>query len=248
MEKQSFRSFWNGAFPFGVMMLALRGGAVVLSRTNRANPYTLFLVFLVSVCAAVLSHRLCRRGLGKLPVPREKASVSLSVAHLFLTLAILIVLMKTVAAVLGDNGTDETQLTVFAVLSTVFLHPILEEYVFRRIFYFEFRAMNPVFAVLAQGILFALVHDTVGSMGYALLAGVVLGIVTENTNRLWVPIAAHAVINLRTLLYTSVFRLTAEVREWTDGILVLCGIVAAFFMIAVRVHTIRKNAHAEESA
>lgn len=115
----------------------------------------------------------------------------------------LIVAMHMVSMVVNTTSADfpDVQSLAAEFVSLVFLHPILEEYIFRWLYYRELRPMQPIFAGLAQAVMFAIVHGSVGGMIYALFAGVLLVFVTEHAGSLAVPITAHMLVNLRSFVY-----------------------------------------------
>lgn len=92
--------------------------------------------------------------------------------------------------------------TAGAVLSVLF-YPVMEEFIFRKLFYGELRKMNEVFGVLMQAVMFALVHFSAGEMIFALFAGIVVGAVREKSGNMLTPLLVHVLINLRAALLAS---------------------------------------------
>jgi membrane protease YdiL (CAAX protease family) len=91
-------------------------------------------------------------------------------------------------------------------------------------FYRELRKINPIFGIIATSIMFAIIHDSIDGMLYALVAGIFLGLATEKTGRHWVPVLAHMLLNLRSLLYLEVLAENEVLRHGID-----IGIASAGF-------------------
>ncbi|MBQ3955545.1 MAG: CPBP family intramembrane metalloprotease [Clostridia bacterium] len=178
------------------------------------------------------------------PVPdliRKRACRCL--LHLAAAVAALVTLMFVVAAYMnGESAYSDTasvagdmpSLSPLSVLSLLLIHPVAEEYLFRRCFYGELRRMNPVFGCMAQAVMFAIMHETVDGMLYALAAGVILGILAEETGRLWPCVAAHMLVNARSLISVTVFAERGGVRYAMDSGILTLGAVAFVILAATR--------------
>ena len=173
------------------------------------------------------------------PLPKKKTSRT--VLHLIVSASALVFTMFVVAAYLnGEAAFSDTvtavgkipSSTFLSVLSLLIVHPLTEEYLFRRCFYGELRRMNPVFGCMAQAVMFAIAHDSVDGMFYALAAGVILGILAEETGRLWPCVAAHIFVNARSLVCVTVLADRGNVRYAMDSVLLTAGAIA-FFILAV---------------
>jgi len=161
--------------------------------------------------------------------------------------AIMIVLMFLISVPFRtDSLIPARSLTAF--LSLVIIHPIAEEYIFRGMFYGELRRMNPVFGCLVQTVMFAIAHDTVAGMIYALGSGIVLAYLMENTGRLWVPIGAHAVINLRSYLCLTLLADTPMLSTLLDRVFLIGGFVSFILFLIIRNAPPRETADSEEDA
>lgn len=103
--------------------------------------------------------------------------------------------------------------------------------------------MQPFFAGLAQAIMFAIVHSSVGGMVYALFAGVILVFVTERSGSLSVAIFSHILVNLRSFVYLTLLSDNgaisaaidpARVRTVIDFIIVAVGFAAILLLLVRR--------------
>ncbi len=156
-----------------------------------------------------------------------------TIPHTVLTTALLIAAMYLVTVSFRPtdtlvNAAPDTG-GAFAVLSLFVVHPLGEEYLFRGLYYGKLRSMSPIFACLMQAVMFAISHNGVGSMVYALIAGVILGMAAERSNGIAVPVVAHMLINLRTYLCTYVRTgvLADETRFAIDMAFIAAGVLAA---------------------
>lgn len=147
-------------------------------------------------------------------------------------MGVLIVLMHIVAAIAGGSAV-KMEPTLTDALALVLIHPFLEEYLFRWLYYRELRPMHPFFAGLAQAVMFAIVHGSVGGMVYALFAGVVLAAVLERSGSLAVTVVSHALVNLRSFVYAAWFADAVLTRTILDFCVVSVGF-GAFLVLLVR--------------
>lgn len=157
-------------------------------------------------------------------IPYTIFTVSLLVASMYLV---------TIAFDLGGTLVTESIHTpsLLPFLSLVLIHPIAEEYMFRGMYYGALRKMSPIFACLMQAVIFAIAHNGVGGMMYALIAGIILGTAAERSNGITVPIAAHIIINLRTFLYNGI--LTEKLITAIDLAVIGAGFLSAVILILV---------------
>ena len=143
-------------------------------------------------------------------------------------------LMYIVYTFLGDSNSSAYPLSPLYVLSLVVVHPVIEEYLFRHLYYEELRLLTPVFSVVAQATMFALDHDAVGSMFTALFCGIVLALLVEATGRWYLAIIAHSLINLRTLIYTTILAEAPTTRNAADLVFYAIGIAALAALVVIR--------------
>jgi len=130
-----------------------------------------------------------------------------TIPHTFITVSLLILVMYLVTIAFTSDGAlinaSRYSDSILAFLSMIVIHPLAEEYIFRGLYYGKLRSMSPIFACLMQAVMFAISHNGVGGMMYALIAGIILGTAAERSNGITVPVAAHMMINLRTFLYNE---------------------------------------------
>ncbi len=176
--------------------------------------------------------------------PLIKKKTGRCLLHLAASAAALVTVMFLVASYVNDEAAfpdtaraagDMPSLTPLSVLSLLVIHPLAEEYLFRGCFYGELRRMNPVFGCMAQAVMFAIMHSSVDEMLYALAAGVILGILAEETGRLWPCAAAHIFVNARSFVAVTVFAERGGVRYAMDSTLLTVGAAAFVILAATRV-------------
>lgn len=266
MEKTNVRRLIGVMMPFMIMVILQRLGILLLSSLGLPDYLSDDLAFVVASVVGVVFFRLSCGGetlriLGR-PVdhhadtdtdtddtrrippfpPRDTALGRLLYTHV--CVAGMILAMHIVARTAGtDNAATELPIgpaSPAAVAALVLIHPILEEYIFRWLYYRELRPMQPIFAGLAQAILFAIVHSSVGGMVNALFAGIVLAFALEHSGSLAVVIWSHTAVNLRSLVYMTLladggaFENAARIRTILDLILVALGFGAALALVVRR--------------
>lgn len=91
-----------------------------------------------------------------------------------------------------------TKLDVYLnVIATCFMIPIVEEMLFRGIILEGMLKLNrPVLAIVCSSLYFGGMHGQIVQIGYALLAGMILGVVYYLTKNLLMSILAHVIFNI----------------------------------------------------
>ena len=162
------------------------------------------------------------------PLPEKK--IPRCLLHLAASAAALVTVMFLVAAYMnGDTAFPDKARAAGGMPA---LTPL--SVLFRKCFYGELRRMNPVFGCMAQAVMFAILHSSVDEMLYALAAGVILGILAEETGRLWPCAAAHIFVNARSLISVTALAEQGSVRYALDSILLTVGAVAFVILAATR--------------
>lgn len=97
-----------------------------------------------------------------------------------------------------DSPLRLTGLTVMAVV----LAPIGEEYIFRAGLFHFLRGRAPrLLALVLPALLFACLHRALVTIAPLVALGIVFSLAYERTGRIAVPILAHALFNLHTILF-----------------------------------------------
>ena len=87
------------------------------------------------------------------------------------------------------------------ILANVIITPALEELVFRGIVCGELeKKLSVGYTVVISAALFGILHFNWVQMIYAFLIGLLIGYVYEETHKLWVVYAGHALLNLTVVL------------------------------------------------
>lgn len=94
---------------------------------------------------------------------------------------------------------------------------ILEESVYRGIFYNEYSKVDPLKGMLVSGLLFGLMHGNVNQFSYAFAMGVVFALVIEATNSILATMIIHFVINGTSILTMNLYPKLAAFLERVYG-------------------------------
>lgn len=90
------------------------------------------------------------------------------------------------------------------IVITCILIPIVEEFIFRGLFFKVLRKWIPfAFAMIISAVLFGISHGNLVQFVYATLCGLVLAYLYEHFQSITVPIFAHIVMNLISVLFTE---------------------------------------------
>ncbi len=229
-ERINIDRLLHSIVPFIVMVLLQRFLLIVFGNLMPESTLGSLLAYLPSVAVAVICMKLI-----PLSKPQDDtdsihalqpSGIIVCIISASVAAALLITLMTLISSALSVDSIETADTSLLAFVSLVLIHPITEEYLFRRLIYNDLRLMNPIFASLAQALMFAIVHDTVSGMVYALLAGIVLAVVVEHTGSWLCSLSVHIIINLRSYLYLTVLRDMPDVIEITDTVIVIIGTLA----------------------
>lgn len=86
--------------------------------------------------------------------------------------------------------------TAMGFIATCILIPILEEFIFRGCALAGMLEVgHPVISIVVSGLFFGAMHGQVIQIGYAAIAGIILGLVYYLSNNIIMPIVAHMIFN-----------------------------------------------------
>lgn len=228
---------------FIILLIIGRLVNILVTDTLGSHYLTEQLAFILSVAAAVACFKIMPQDITPAGSsddelsdisPAVKRSRTSSALHTVITFCTMVALMYIVSYFFGSDRASEEILSPIRIISLVAVHPVLEEYVFRNLYYGELRRLNPVFACLAQSTMFALNHTTVNGMFFALVCGIALGGLVENTGRWYCAIAAHAALNLRSLLFSTVLAGSAAIRQQVDAAIIALGLASLVLLLVVQ--------------
>lgn len=237
MNKTNIQRLLHTLLPFIIMTMVQRSLLLIFGHLELTGEIAELLAFLPAAVCAALIFRIktytVEDGDGHTDTPPlEPKPAWICILHTLVACGVMIILMYVVAALIGSGTSDVPEVSVTAVLSTLLVHPVVEELLFRRMFYGELRLLHPFFGCLAQSMMFAIVHNTVDGMLYALCSGVVLAVLYENSGRIWTAVAAHIVVNLRSYLCLTVLASRPDLAQAVDVAFGALGL-AAFVWLAV---------------
>ena len=267
MEKTNIRRLVGVLMPFMIMVIVQRLGLYLTEMAGLSDVIGDMPAFLAASAAGIFFFRMScgAEAFGSGTVPAETSDAGEDdfrvppvpprdtlfgqMMYLLLGTGVLVVTMYAVTAAADAEAVPVPSVTAADFVSLVLIHPVLEEYVFRRLYYRELRPMQPMFAGLAQAVMFAIVHSSVGGMIYALFAGVVLAFVTELSGSLTAAVGAHMLVNLRSFVCLTWLADAEPVRIALDFGMVFAGFAALLLLMIRRgLREFRAAAEPEENA
>ena len=138
--------------------------------------------------------------------------------------------------VLWETSTLQDFEGVLLFISTAIAPAFCEEFLFRGVICNNLRPYGKTVAVLGSALLFGLMHQNVGQMFYATVAGVVLAVIYLESRSIWAPILLHLFNNLSSVVYdiladrlskTSANRVLALM----DAVIIGLGLIALLYGI-----------------
>ncbi len=115
--------------------------------------------------------------------------------------ALSLLFFKNETSIIMNNILDKRGL-LFSITLIAFVPCILEEFVYRGVFYNEYRKVNVLKGILLSAFLFGIAHGNVNQFSYAFLMGIIFALVIEATDSILSTMIIHFCIN-----GTSVFLL-----------------------------------------
>ena len=209
--------FWQIAYPMAVYYLMYHFLHILFLVVTGGRLGSLECLTLASAITLVVMVILYR----KLPITRavpETLSISRVLqwtGAILLTVAVgifLNILISNTPLADLSVGYQEANSTLFSgglfikIAANALLIPILEEVVYRGIVCGQLLLWYGKWkAVLISAFLFGIMHFNVVQFLYGFVMGLALGNIYVRYRRLWIPMAAHGLVNLVVILVTTAF-------------------------------------------
>jgi uncharacterized protein len=121
----------------------------------------------------------------------------------------LMSLLSAISLLFSTNMIDNTVTKIvsanplfISVLVIAFIPCVLEETVYRGVFFNEYRKINPLKGIFLSGLLFGLVHMNFNQFIYAFAMGVIFAFIIEATDSILASMIVHFVINCNSVVIT----------------------------------------------
>ena len=235
MERNNINRLLHVFIPFIAMVMVQNLLLLLFGKAGVVGVIPSLFAFVVAAVVAIFIFHIKTFELPEeQPAEEKKVGVVSSVMNFFLTTAMLILSMYAVALIIANYSSQSVEMTPVYIISYLVIYPIVEEYIFRNLFYKELSHLSPMFGVIAQAVMFAIIHGTIDGMTYALVSGIFLGIAVEKTGKLWVPCAVHVFINARSLLYLTWLSDNSAFRRQIDVAFISVGLIALLILLIMR--------------
>ena len=120
-------------------------------------------------------------------------------------------LLSVISMIWVENTIEDTatqllsEVNFFLALLFIAVIPaILEEFVYRGVFYNEYRKVNTRKAVLLSGLLFGVMHMNLNQFIYAFFMGVIFAMIIEATDSILASMIVHFTINGSSLIFLEI--------------------------------------------
>lgn len=235
MEKTNVNRLLHVFIPFIAMVMVQNLLLLLFDKSGVSGTVPSLFAFLVSAGIAVFIFHIKTFEIPAESHTEEKnVGIVGCVMYFFLTAAMLILSMYVVSFIISNYTTPLQKVTHVYIVSILLIHPLLEEYIFRKLFYEELRQLSPMFGIITQAIMFAIIHSTIDGMSYALASGIFLGIAMEKTGKMWMPCVAHIFINARSLMYLTWLKDNYTIRRQIDVTVISVGLIALLILVLMR--------------
>lgn len=228
---------WSGSLSEGAFWLGYRNALAEL--TGSSLYFALSQLILIPVCMTAAGWK-CRRDAGVVPkllagkIDRRRLVLGGLVAAFGYSLCQSFTWVWDV--LFGSMGLPQASIPTIrwalgnpwlTLLLSVFISPVVEEYLFRGALLSRLRPYGDSFAIAASTVLFALMHNSLPQLFLALAVGLVLGWLTVRTGSLRTGILLHMLFNLvdwgRMMLLDNVAGISFWLQAFWIVLLVTCG-------------------------
>lgn len=136
----------------------------------------------------------------------------------------IVIFINSITMLFATNHMEEStsELTSYPFIAQIILlaviPPIVEEFIFRGLFYHSYRKNGILGAAVASGIVFGIVHMNINQFCYTVLMGIFLAIMVEATGSMFSAMLAHFAFNtysITMMKLLEVFNVSTEATEGT---------------------------------
>lgn len=140
--------------------------------------------------------------------------------------------------VIGMEAKENYQVVLLFIRIAV-IPAVCEEFLFRGVIQTNLMPFGRTAAIIASAALFGLMHANSAQFLYAVIAGVILGVVRDRTGSIWCGIVIHFCNNFFSVLQTALsdrlpIRTADTVMYLLEGFLVAAGLVCGIILILLR--------------
>lgn len=127
-----------------------------------------------------------------------------------------------------------TKYPLWVGLGAIALVPgILEECVYRGVFFNEYRKKNPLLGILISGLLFGLMHLNFNQFIYAFVMGVIFALLVEACDSLLASIIVHFAINANSVILSRNLPEVVTVYSKQELLFTICSLIIPAALMAV---------------
>jgi hypothetical protein len=140
--------------------------------------------------------------------------------------------------IISSIGSITTDYPLWVGVVAIALIPaVLEESVYRGVFFNEYRKQNPRVGILVSGLLFGLMHMNFNQFIYAFVMGVVFALLVEATDSLGASVLVHFIINANSVVLSrSISGISGVETEYTkEALLKMVGLLAVPALVATAI-------------
>jgi len=113
--------------------------------------------------------------------------------------------------ILGNNG------FIISLLLIAFVPCVLEETVYRGIFYNEYRKVSPIKGIILSAFLFGIMHMNFNQFSYAFAMGIIFALLIEATDSILSTMIVHFLINGTSVLIMYLYPKLVQIFEKVYG-------------------------------
>lgn len=135
----------------------------------------------------------------------------------------IVIFINSITMLFATNHVEESssELTAYPFIAQIILlaviPPIVEEFVFRGLFYHSYRKNGILGAAVASGIVFGIVHMNINQFCYTVIMGIVLAIMVEATGSMFSSMLAHFAFNTYSITMMKLLEILDTSAEATEG-------------------------------
>ena len=150
-------------------------------------------------------------------IPYRKIKPVDAILSLFIGYALVpfVLLVSNISTLFATNHLEASQseLTsypfIIQIIIMAIIPPLVEEFVFRGLFYHSYRKNGILGAAVLSGLVFGAFHLNINQFCYAFIMGIVFALMVEATGSMWSSIIAHFAVNTYSIIMIKLISLIA---------------------------------------
>lgn len=128
----------------------------------------------------------------------------------------MVLFLNNITMLFSNNYLNESSQELIAypylvqVILMAVIPPLVEEFVFRGLFYGTYRKYNVPRAAVMSGLIFGIFHLNINQFAYAFVIGIIFAYMVEATGSVWASVCAHFAVNTYSITVIQILKMSGS--------------------------------------